>query len=355
MKQPSKKPSILDLYPEESRESADLLKQAVPLMMRHKIAPNPVHYALWYSYSQGKNAELNRRLDKIIDDFDVFPAETALKLFREYVISAELEQARIGQQQVVELVDDIEGSVTRNVECSQAFQDSLNFGLQALREPNDESLPDILCELQESTQQMQEQQEKFLYRLRGAQTEIQHLRTQLDRAHMAATLDHLTQIFNRNAFTHLLEKALKTEHQGLALVMMDLDNFKSLNDQYGHPLGDRVLQHIGQLLRELLPERAMAARYGGEEFCVIMRDCYELQTAYAFAERLRLKIQALRVKMRSTDKLLDSITASFGLALAQADDDPEGLITRADEQLYKAKRNGRNQIQPTISMSTVTA
>lgn len=355
MSQPPKKTSVIDQYPEEPREAADLLKQAVPLMMRHQIAPNPVHYALWYTYSQGNNLELNKRLDKTVSDFDVFPPETALKLFREHIIRHELDEARINQQQIVELVDDIEGNVTRSVAGSTTYNESLASGLQALRNPEDENLPSVLSDLQESTVLMQEQQEKFLYRLRTAQTEIQHLRTQLDRAHMAATLDHLTQIFNRNAFTHLLDKALKNDYQGLALVMLDIDHFKSFNDQYGHPLGDRVLQHVGQLLRELLPPRAMAARYGGEEFCVIMRDCHDLQTVYAFAERLRLKIQALRVKMRSTDKVLDSITASFGLALAQAGDDPEGLLTRADEQLYKAKHNGRNQVQPSMSQAALTA
>ena len=169
------------------------------------------------------------------------------------------------------------------------------------------------------------------------------------------TLDNLTQVFNRNAFSRLLEQALKTDHQGLALVMMDIDHFKLFNDQYGHPLGDRVLQHVGQLLRDLLPPRAMAARYGGEEFCVIMRDCYDLETAHAFAERLRLKIKALRVKVRSTDKVLDTITASFGLALAQAGDDPEALITRADDAMYQAKRNGRNQIHPALPETAFTA
>lgn len=347
--------SLLDLYPEESRESAAILKQALPLIMHHQVAPNPVQYALWYTYSQGQNPELNKRLDKVVADFAVFPPDTALKLFRQHIIHGELEEARAGQQKVIDLVDEIEGDVSLNVEGSEAYKESLIYGLEALRDPENDNLPQVLSELHESTQQMHDQQAKFLYRLRTAQAEIQHLRIQLDRAHMAATLDYLTKIFNRNAFTLLLDKSLKSDYRGLALVMMDIDHFKNFNDQYGHPLGDRVLQHVGQLLRELIPARAMAARYGGEEFCVIMRDCHDLQTAHAFAERLRLKVQALRVKMRSTDTVLDSITASFGLALAQAGDDPEGLLIRADEQLYKAKHNGRNQVQPTFTSTSVTA
>jgi diguanylate cyclase len=112
MSQQPKAPSLLAQYPEETREAADLLKHAVPLMMRHQIPPNPVHYALWYTYSQGNNPDLNRRLDKVVSDFDIFPPETALKLFRDHIIREELEDARIGQQQVIELVDDIEGDVS---------------------------------------------------------------------------------------------------------------------------------------------------------------------------------------------------------------------------------------------------
>jgi len=116
-----------------------------------------------------------------------------------------------------------------------------------------------------------------------------------------------------------------------------------------------VLQHVGQLLREMLPPRAMAARYGGEEFCVIMRECPDLETAYAFSENLRLKIQALRVKVRRTDEILDTITASFGMALAETGDNLESLLTRADDALYQAKRSGRNQVHPHLPEPALSA
>ncbi|MBC9251729.1 diguanylate cyclase [Pseudomonas alcaligenes] len=354
MSQP-KAPSILELYPEETREAAALLKQAVPLMVRHDIPPTPVHYALWYTYSKGSEPELNRRLDKAVTDFASFPPETAVKLFRDYIINGELEEARAGQQQVIELVDDIQGDVSRSVTGSQHYQASLSQGLAALQEPIVDDLPNVLTELQQSTQLMQDQQEQFLYRLRAAQNEIHNLRTQLERAQAAATLDSLTHVFNRHAFTRLLDQALSNEPDGLALVMLDIDHFKQFNDQYGHPLGDRVLQHVGQLMRDLLPARGIAARYGGEEFCVILRDCYDLESASVFAEQLRQKVQSLRIRVRSTDKVLDSITASFGLALATPGDTFESLVTRADDALYQAKRNGRNQIHPASPEAALSA
>lgn len=355
MSQQPKAPSILELFPEDTREAAELLKQAIPHMVRHDIPANPLQYALWYSYCQGTHPELNRRMEKTLEDFSLFPPEVASRLFRDFIIRGELEEARAGQHQVIELVDDIESDVQRNVIGSQHFQASLAHGLAALQEPIVDDLPGVLNELQLSTRQMHEQQEKFLYRLRSAQTEIQHLRNQLERAQAAATLDSLTHVFNRHAFTRLLEKALSENNKGLALVMLDIDHFKQFNDHYGHPLGDRVLQHVGQLLREQLPPRGIAARYGGEEFCVILHDCFELGTATAFAEQLRQKIQALRVRVRSTDKVLDSITASFGLALAEPGDTFDSLVTRADDALYQAKRNGRNRIHAPDQEATLSA
>lgn len=346
MNQPKKNRSLLELFPEQTREAAALLKKAVPLMMKHSIPPNPVHYALWYSYSQGLDEELNRRLDKTVEDFDSFPPETAVRLFREYIIHGELEQARAGQQQVIELVDDIEGDVSRNLAGSRNYQHSLEHGLAALYDPVCNDLPAVLHDLQHSTQTMQDEQNKFICRLQAAQEEIECLRGQLERAQLAATLDNLTQVFNRNAFTRLLEQMLREGHQGIALIMLDIDYFKQFNDQYGHPLGDRVLQQVGVLLRKLLPPQAIAARYGGEEFCVILRDCTTTEQAFAFAEKLRLKIHALRIKVRRTDEVLDSVSASFGYALAAQGDDLESLLTRADDALYQAKRKGRNNVYP---------
>ena len=99
MSQSETRATALALYPEDSREAAALLKQAVPLMVRHNIPPNPVHYALWYTYSKGQEPELNRHLDRVVKDFDCFPPESATKLFRDYIIRDELEEARAGQQQ----------------------------------------------------------------------------------------------------------------------------------------------------------------------------------------------------------------------------------------------------------------
>src|SRR3990167_4453354 len=156
-----------------------------------------------------------------------------------------------------------------------------------LEEPVDKGLPAILNELQQSTQLMQDQQALFLSQLHSAQKEIKSLREKLERAQLDATLDGLTKVLNRSTFTRLLEQLLKDAPQGVALVMLDIDHFKQFNDRYGHPLGDRVLVHVGQVLRNSIPPQALAARYGGEEFCVVLQECFDLTSAHTFAEQLR--------------------------------------------------------------------
>lgn len=344
MSQSEPRANVLALYPEDSREAAALLKQAVPLMVRHNIPPNPVHYALWYTYSKGQDPELNRHLDRVVRDFDGFPPESASKLFREYIIRDELEVVRAEQQQVINLVDGMERDVSRSVKGSVHFQNRLGQCLELLEDPLSERLPVILSELQQSARLMQNQQEHFLSQLHSAQNEIKTLRDKLERAQRAATLDGLTELLNRTAFTRLLEQALARGTGRVALLMLDIDHFKQFNDQYGHPLGDRVLQHVGQVLRGALVPNAFAGRYGGEEFCVALDDCADLDSACAYAEQLRLKVQSLRIKARGTDRVLDTVTASFGVAFVQAGDDVESLLTRADDGLYQAKRDGRNRV-----------
>jgi diguanylate cyclase len=280
-----------------------------------------------------------------VRDFDSFPPESATKLFREYIIRDELADARVGQQQAINLVDGMERDVSRSVNGSINYQNSLGHCLEMLDAPVEKSLPNILNELQQSTQLMQDQQALFLFQLRAAQNEIKTLREKLEQTSLAATLDGLTQLLNRNTFNRVLEQAISKAPKKVALVMLDIDHFKQFNDEYGHPLGDRVLEHVGQVLRNSLPPEAVAARYGGEEFCVILQECTDLESARTFAEQLRLKIQSLRIKARGTDTVLDTISASFGVAISKSGDTPESLLTRADDALYLAKRNGRNRVQ----------
>ncbi len=166
----------------------------------------------------------------------------------------------------------------------------------------------------------------------------------LDRLRSLAIADHLTGVHNKRYFVaRLAEEVLRARRHGrpFALVMLDLDHFKRVNDTHGHDAGDAVLRELGALLRALARGDDVPARYGGEEFAVLLPDT-DLQGAHAFAERLRVRVEALDVIVRGVRL---PITASLGVALhSGGGTSGDDLVKAADEALYRAKQSGRNRV-----------
>jgi len=155
--------------------------------------------------------------------------------------------------------------------------------------------------------------------------------------------DGMTGLFNRRAFEELL--TVEGERRGggpLSLLMIDIDNFKSINDRFGHPAGDEVIVAVGKAIGEECRGGDLAARYGGEEFAVLLPGACEA-SATGVAERIRGRIASIGFNFLLEDC---SVTGSFGVACRR---EPQGagvqdLIRQADRALYAAKRSGKNRV-----------
>ena len=161
---------------------------------------------------------------------------------------------------------------------------------------------------------------------------------------VTALVDPLTELSRR----HVLEDSLRREADrmrrsggSLALVMIDLDFFKQVNDAYGHRVGDEVLARVGRLLRATARNIDLPARYGGEEFAVLLYDS-ELQGALSFAERFRAHLRELAVPAPGGRAV--QVTASVGVAVGSDLIDADALIEAADRALYQAKSEGRDRM-----------
>jgi diguanylate cyclase (GGDEF)-like protein len=144
-------------------------------------------------------------------------------------------------------------------------------------------------------------------------------------------------LLTRRHFTYLAEAALKRELL-LSLIMIDIDHFKHVNDAYGHPFGDRVLEMVSQALKEECREADFVGRLGGEEFAIALPNIHRLE-ALAIAESLRRKVEQL-----SFDQPI-RITISLGISTFPAHGETlPRLIEAADRALYASKGNGRNRI-----------
>jgi len=176
----------------------------------------------------------------------------------------------------------------------------------------------------------------WIYRLKRSQLRFMWL----------SRLDSLTGICNRKHFIEEAETALQAAaktRQPAALVILDLDHFKSINDTFGHAVGDHTLKHIVEACRPLLSAREVFGRLGGEEFAVLLPDCTPEQ-ALARAEQLRAAIGALS-PLESGEL---SVSASLGVAdTHSAGYDVSELLVRADHALYRAKSEGRNRVVAT--------
>jgi diguanylate cyclase (GGDEF)-like protein len=196
------------------------------------------------------------------------------------------------------------------------------------------------------------------YRYRTAErrrSEVSASRDELARLHRAlvesstelervAHTDALTGLSNRHAMVRVVQQALASEQLGLAVILLDLDHFKQINDQHGHLAGDAVLREVAQRLRHELPPPAAIGRWGGEEFIVLI-DAFDAAAAAAVAERLRRQLAASSI-FYGTQAL--QISASIGVAFtpAGAVRDMDALLAAADVALYRAKRGGRNRVEP---------
>ena len=162
-------------------------------------------------------------------------------------------------------------------------------------------------------------------------------------ASQAAT-DSLTGLANRRSFDdELALEWRRAERVGdpLALVLIDLDNFKSVNDEHGHQAGDAVLRRVAAILDSGARNADLAARYGGEEFALLAPET-DLLGATKLADRLRGDLEAATIELPDGGEL--SVTASFGVAVKGTFERPEQLIAAADEALYEAKRTGKNRV-----------
>jgi diguanylate cyclase (GGDEF)-like protein len=160
-----------------------------------------------------------------------------------------------------------------------------------------------------------------------------------------ATTDFLTGLANRRAFMAKvgdeLARLQRAPDQRAAMLMLDLDHFKHINDQHGHAAGDAVLQHFAQLAAVELRKNDMAGRVGGEEFAILLPGA-DVVSAQAFAERLRTRLRqnALDWQGRTI-----AVTVSIGIAaLDHNDGSPDAVLVRADQALYRAKAGGRDQV-----------
>ncbi|UPY36437.1 GGDEF domain-containing protein [Sediminicoccus sp. KRV36] len=314
-------------------------------MLAHGVAPSPANYLIWYSYhsdaTPGLRSAMDGRLAAAAAAGQRLTAACMEELHAQF-FAAEREAGTLQ-----EIATRLEGVVTEAVGLVQdAREDALRYGGtlnqasgRLAGEP--QSLGALLRRLIAETLEVSRRSEAAARNLAETSRKTRELQSELAEARHLATTDPLTGLANRRQLDHALQEEAAAQ-KPFALLMVDLDHFKAVNDSHGHPAGDLVLRHVAGLLAEMTGAEALAARFGGEEFAVIL-PIGGLREVLAIAERLRAGIGASAIAIGPAGQRI-SVTASLGVAMAGRGEAPARLIERADAALYEAKRGGRNRV-----------
>ncbi len=203
----------------------------------------------------------------------------------------------------------------------------------------------VVSELVRDAQRMRSVALDLSQKLESSTREVSLLSESLQRTQSEALLDSLTGLKNRRGLESALED-LARDHSGLAgsaLLLVDIDDFKQINDTFGHVLGDKVIRSVAHVLQTSIKGRDVAARFGGDEFAILLPQT-TIAGAAIVAEQIREQVARGRIHRADGRESVGEVTLSVGVAVALQGESMEALIERADAAMYTAKRSGRNRV-----------
>ncbi len=328
---------------QHSLELANALAQKCSeYLSQQKLPATPINYAIAYEIACGKNKALKQAVDELsqtkgLDNY------VAQDLFTVYLEENYDEQQRF-LDQVTELLQGLTTTCKNSADSTVKHQKSLEVNQQSLNKQNDPQK--IIQALLNTTNLILGDQKKLYQRLKSAENEVQSLKTDLHKLEIESTTDSLSQLINRQGLKKII-KQRPLENANNCVVLLDIDHFKQVNDNFGHLFGDNVIKQVAREMKNLIRGVDIAVRWGGEEFLLVLRDT-DLKGATLVANKIRKSIKNLRWRNNKTGEQLPPVSVSGGATqLRQSErllDDLDAIIHRADEALYKAKQRGRDRI-----------
>jgi diguanylate cyclase len=331
----------------EEKTQLNTANEAFRLAEVHQVSPTPMAYEVWHTYITGKNTELNNHLDNltksggIISEYDLeqihskFVLQTGQNLTDHDVVAGKLKTE----------TDDILDIIQTYLVSGEHFSGALDESITTLNEnPTPDQVLQAVKSLVVENSAMRDNSADLMENLNNSKNQMLEMQSSLNESRQNEMRDALTNMYNRRYFDRVLAESITNARETetpMCLIMSDIDNFKKLNDQYGHLIGDEVLKFVGSLLMNNVKGQDTPARYGGEEFVIILPNT-EAANAKALIENIRGQLESARLSLSKSQQSIGKVTASFGIAQIQESEGPMELIQRADANMYKAKNAGKN-------------
>jgi diguanylate cyclase len=320
-----------------------LADRANGFMAQHRVPPTPENFAVWFFYAMGGSLTLKKTIDILIANKRKFDSVVNRDLYVTYVRPySDPGLAEDFPEQVHGVIASAQEFLATAISDNRSQMESLgevSSECQVAADPRP-IIEKLLKELSSATSRSTALEANFL---RTTQ-DLDQIKDSLKLAEQHSNTDPLTGLNNRRSLEAFLRAAQITSMEAgtpLSILMIDIDHFKTFNDNYGHQVGDQVLRLVARVLQESVRDCDHVARYGGEELIAVLPGA-TLDVCAEVAERIRRRIGEARLTRRTTGEEISSITISIGVAQFRLAESAEGLIERCDRALYQAKRSGRN-------------
>lgn len=331
-----------------TRNPKDISKKVMDHLEKDGLSPLPENYELLYAYYEGLNANLNHAVDVQLEKNGKLDEKNADEIYQQFLHNKSNEEVlRETGKRVYKTVKSISDRVREAKHATSKYSGELTkVSTEIEKEKDSEKLQSMLKSVMSETHQVLERNAVLEQELDKSTEVMTTLQKDLEYVRQEAITDSLTDIPNRRAFYHAYEaiaKASKKAKTSFTMLMIDIDNFKDFNDNFGHQVGDQVLKLVAKTLKDGIRGKDFVCRYGGEEFAVLLPDT-PLEAGVAVGNNLRKTVATKDVVNKSTGDVLAQITLSAGVAEWGQNETMDDLIERADSALYAAKNNGRNQV-----------
>jgi diguanylate cyclase len=332
---------------DEVLQARSIADSAIATMHRFEIPATPANYAIWFEYHAGQSPNLQRTIDVLISNQANFNETTLQDLYATFFSSdKEVQAVREISVHALQTLQEIVGVADLASDDAQQFGHALRgIASKGLGESLG-NLKSLIENLVQESKSMAGRSEYVGLRMRESAGKIEALERNLENAILDSTMDGLTGVANRKSFDAIIRKSAgeaMNSGDNLAMLMIDIDHFKNLNDTWGHQTGDVVLRHLARTLQKAVRGGDHVARYGGEEFAVILPRT-DGPAAVSVAENIRLALAREPLLVELTPPITPT-TVSIGAACYDPGEPLAEWVGRADAALYSAKRDGRDRVE----------
>jgi diguanylate cyclase len=333
--------------------STDLATAVVTTMRQLGVVGLPRNYEIFYEALSGSNPELSLAVVALSnrptqEDLD----RIGQRFFAQNHGQGIVEQARDVLARELEDIASLLRNERSHVEKYGRILHETSDGLDGRNVLSRELLQKIVGAISVATSSTIDHGRQVATTLNDKTAELESVKSKLEEYKRLADTDPLTHVWNRRAFDKEIAR-IYNSNKGIlfnALILADIDRFKDINDRFGHPVGDRIIQVVAGIFQTSIRTDMFVARTGGEEFALIVEGASE-DTTFEIADRIRLLIEQTPFANGQTGASYGKVTVSMGICMASEADSPEDLYTKADRALYRSKVNGRNRVTRHSSMA----